>query len=129
MLSCCLLLPLQSGYFSTGFIQKLCAYDLFSHPSCNSPILKVRRSNLWFQIRNIYHFHFNVTSMWCILTFKNLASYIEDGRTATLQMLHFIYFFFNKYKYFKHAAHFPFFSSECRLFCNAIFFGSCVIQI
>ena len=32
------------------------------------------------------------------LTFKNRASYIQDGRTATLQMLHFI-FFFNKYKY------------------------------
>ena len=32
------------------------------------------------------------------LTFKNRASYIWDGRTATLQMLHFIYFF-NKYKY------------------------------
>jgi hypothetical protein len=32
------------------------------------------------------------------LTFKNCASYIYDGRTATLQMLHFIYFF-NKYKY------------------------------
>ena len=27
------------------------------------------------------------------LTFKNLASYIQDGRTATHQMLHFIYFF------------------------------------
>jgi len=33
-----------------------------------------------------------------VLTFKNRASYIWDGRTATLQMLHFIYFF-NKYKY------------------------------
>jgi len=33
------------------------------------------------------------------LTFKNRASYIEDGRTATLQMLHFIYFSFNNYKY------------------------------
>jgi hypothetical protein len=33
-----------------------------------------------------------------ILTFKNRASYIYDGRTATLRMLHFIYFF-NKYKY------------------------------
>ena len=32
-------------------------------------------------------------------TFKNRASYIQDGRTATLQMLHFIYIFFNKYKY------------------------------
>jgi hypothetical protein len=27
------------------------------------------------------------------LTFKNRASYIQDRRTATLQMLHFIYFF------------------------------------
>jgi hypothetical protein len=27
------------------------------------------------------------------LTFKNLASYIEDGCTATLQMLDFVYFF------------------------------------
>jgi len=26
------------------------------------------------------------------LTFQNRASYIWDGRTATLQMLHFIYF-------------------------------------
>jgi hypothetical protein len=34
-----------------------------------------------------------------LLTFKNRASYIQDGRTATLQMLHFIYIFFNKYKY------------------------------
>jgi len=28
-----------------------------------------------------------------VLTFKNRASYVQDGRTATLQMLHFIYFF------------------------------------
>jgi hypothetical protein len=27
------------------------------------------------------------------LTFKNRASYIQDGRTTTLQMLHFIFFF------------------------------------
>jgi hypothetical protein len=27
------------------------------------------------------------------LTFKKRASYIQDGRTATLHMLHFIYFF------------------------------------
>ena len=30
------------------------------------------------------------------LTFKNRASYIQDGRTATLQMLHFISFFFQQ---------------------------------
>jgi hypothetical protein len=27
------------------------------------------------------------------LTFKNRVSYIKDERTATIQMLHFIYFF------------------------------------
>jgi len=30
---------------------------------------------------------------WHTLTFKNRASYIYDGHTATLQMLLFIYFF------------------------------------
>jgi hypothetical protein len=65
------------------------------------------------------------------LTFKNRASYIYDGRTATLQMLHFIYIFSTNIstEYFKHAAHFPFFSSKCRLFRNAIFFDSPVINI
>jgi hypothetical protein len=36
----------------------------------------------------------NVSDIYSLsLTFKNRASYIQDGRTATLQMLHFIYFF------------------------------------
>jgi len=61
--------------------------------------------------------------MYYILTFKNRASYIKDGRTATLQMLHFIYIFSKNIstEYFKHAAHSPFFSSKCRLFHNATF--------
>jgi hypothetical protein len=32
------------------------------------------------------------------LTFRNPASYIKDGHTATLNTPHFLYFF-NKYKY------------------------------
>jgi len=32
-------------------------------------------------------------------------------------------------EYFKHAAHSPFFSSNCCLFHNATFFGSCIIHI
>jgi hypothetical protein len=66
-----------------------------------------------------------------ILTFRNRASYIEDGLTANLQVLHYIYFFStNKStEYFKHATHSPFFSSICRLFHNATFFGSCIIHI
>jgi hypothetical protein len=73
------------------------------------------------------------------LTFKNCASYIWDRRTATLQMLHFIYFsdvafyiFFSINictEYFEHAAHSLFFSSKCRLFHNATFFGSSIIHI
>jgi len=63
------------------------------------------------------------------LTYKNRAS--GDGRTGTLQMLHFINFFSTNIstEYLKHAAHSPFFSAKCRSFSNAIFFGSCVIHI
>jgi hypothetical protein len=32
-------------------------------------------------------------------------------------------------EYFKHAAHYPFFSSKCRLFHNDNFFDSCIIHI
>jgi len=65
------------------------------------------------------------------LTFKNRASYIKDGRTATLQMLHFIYIFSTNIntEYFKHAAYSPFFSSKYLLFPNATFFGPCIIHI
>jgi len=57
--------------------------------------------------------------------------HIEDGRTATLQMLHYIYTFSTNIstEYFKHAAHSPFFPSKCCLFRNATFFGSCIIHI
>jgi hypothetical protein len=34
----------------------------------------------------------------CRLTFRNRASYIQDGHTATLQTPYFIYYF-NKYPY------------------------------
>jgi hypothetical protein len=52
------------------------------------------------------------------LIFKNRASYIYDGRTTTLQMLHFIYIFSTNVstEYFKHAAHTPFFLQ------NAVYF-------
>jgi hypothetical protein len=43
----------------------------------------------------------------------------------------YIYFFSTNIstEYFKHDAHSPFFSSKCRLFHNANFFGSCIIHI
>jgi len=65
------------------------------------------------------------------LNFKNRASYIQDGRSATFQMLHFIYIFSTTIstEYFKHAAHSPFFPSKCRLLHNATFLGSCIIHI
>jgi hypothetical protein len=65
------------------------------------------------------------------LNLKNRVSYIWDGRTATLQMLHFIFFFSTNLstEYFKHVAHSPFFSLKCRSFHNTTFFGSCIIHI
>jgi hypothetical protein len=65
------------------------------------------------------------------LTFTNRPSYIYNTRTATLQMLHFIYFFPTNIstENFKHSAHSSFISSKCRLFHNATFFGSCIIHI
>ena len=55
----------------------------------------------------------------CILTFRNRASYIQDGHTATLQTPHFIYFFSTNIRteFFKHAAHSQFFSLQ-----NAVYF-------
>jgi hypothetical protein len=52
-------------------------------------------------------------------------------RTANLQTLHFIYLV-NKYTYkifFTCCTFSVFFSSKCRLFHNATFFGSCIIHI
>ena len=65
------------------------------------------------------------------LTLSCRTTYIYMSyRSANLQMLHFIYYSTNILtEYFKHAAHSLFFSSKCRLFHNAIFFGSCVIHI
>jgi len=65
------------------------------------------------------------------LTFKNRASYIQDGHASTLQMLHFMFFFSTNIstEYFKHSVHSPFFSSKCRLFHDATFFGSYIIHI
>jgi hypothetical protein len=65
------------------------------------------------------------------LSFRNPASYIKDGHTATFNIPHFLYFF-NKYTYwiFKTCCTLSnSFSSKCRLFHNATFFGSCIIHI
>jgi hypothetical protein len=65
------------------------------------------------------------------LSFKNRASYVWDGRYATFQLLHFIYFFLTNIstEYFKHAANCPFFSTNCRLFHNVTVFVSSIIHI
>ena len=72
------------------------------------------------------------------LTFKNRASYIYIYiyiyRTGVQlpSKCWILYIFFStniSTEYFKHAAHSPFFSSKCRLFHNATFFGSCIIHI
>ena len=53
-----------------------------------------------------------------LLTFRNRASYIQDGHTATLQTPHFIYFSKNiRTEFFKHTAHSTFFPLQ-----NAVYF-------
>jgi hypothetical protein len=58
------------------------------------------------------------TSWRAALTFRNHASYMQDGHTTFFQTPHFIYFF-NKYRYwiFLNVAHPPFFSLQ-----NAVYF-------
>ena len=64
------------------------------------------------------------------LTFKNRASYIYRTGIPLPSKCCILYIFSTNIstEYFKHAAHYPFFSSKCRLFHNATF-GSCVIHI
>jgi hypothetical protein len=57
------------------------------------------------------------------------AKHINDPVLSSLKMETIRLLFFNKYNYLKHAAHSPFFSSKCRLFYNATFFGLFIIHI
>jgi hypothetical protein len=65
------------------------------------------------------------------LTFRNRASYIQDGHAPLPSRCCILYIFSINIStgYFKHAAHSPLFPSKCLLFHNATFFGSCIIHI
>ena len=52
-----------------------------------------------------------------VLTFRNRASYIQDGHTATLHPILYIFSTNICTEFFKHAAHSPFFSLQ-----NAVYF-------
>jgi hypothetical protein len=103
----------QNFLYNTYFLHHITSATIWSHYEDRGSIFSqnIRKFNLW-------------------LTFKNCVSYIKDGHTTTLQMLHFIFFFSKNIstEYFKHAAHSPTFSSKCHLFHNAAF-GSCIIHI
>jgi len=65
-----------------------------------------------------------------ILTFKNLCPIYRTGVPLPSKCCILYIFSANiSTEYFKQAAHSPFFSSKCRLFHNATFFGSCIIRI
>jgi hypothetical protein len=68
--------------------------------------------------------------MQLYLTFKNLRPIYTTG-VPLPSKCSILYIFSTNIstEYFKHAAHTPFFSSKCRLFHNATFFGSCIIHI
>jgi hypothetical protein len=62
--------------------------------------------------------------------YKLCVLYIERAYHYSTNVAFCIYFSTNiSIEYFKHAAHSPFFSSKCRLFHNATFFGSSIIHI
>jgi hypothetical protein len=56
--------------------------------------------------------------------------HIHDPVLSSLKMegICFFFFFYIISDYFIYAAHSPFFSSKCRLFHNATFFGSRIIH-
>ena len=75
---------------------------------------------------------------WCFqpifsygLTFTNRASYIYRTGVPLPSKCCILYIFSTNIstEYFKNDAHSLFFSSKCRLFYNASFFGSCIIHI
>ena len=73
-----------------------------------------------------------VFTVFGTLTFRNRASYIYRTGTPLPSKHPILYFFRQIYVliFFKYAAHSPFFFfSNCRLFHNATFFGSCIIHI
>jgi hypothetical protein len=89
---------------------------------CHNMVVLVSRNTLPKHNLNL----FQVSVPLCYLralSFKSRASYIQDGRTATLQVLHFIYIFSTTIstEYFKHAAHSPFFSSKYCVFHSDTF--------
>ena len=65
-----------------------------------------------------------------ILTFRNLASYIWDGRKITLQTPHFIFIQqISVLNILSTLYNLHFFSSKCHLFHNATLFGFCITHI
>ena len=72
----------------------------------------------------------NVLKKEICLTFRNLASYIQDERKITLQMPHFIFIQQISVLYILNTLYnLHFFSSKCHLFHNAILFGFCITHI
>jgi hypothetical protein len=112
-----------------------CKYEYFSNKLSHTRMKKQSlHQNQGKITQTLRYLELNQNLTWereLSLTFKNCASYIQDGCTATLQNVAF-YILFQQIlstEYFKHVAHSPFFTSKCRLFHNAVFFGSCIIHV
>ena len=89
--------------------------------------------HLWpFRLCNIFpHYLIKGTTYYkSNLTFRNLASYIQDGRKITLYMPHFIFIQQISVLNILNMLHnLHFFSSKCRLFHNVTLFGFCITHI
>jgi hypothetical protein len=87
-----------------------------------------RRGSINFVIHNTPEIA--VCVFFFYLTFRNRASYIHDGHTATLQTPFYIFFQQIYVLNILNMLHtLRFFSSKCCLFHNATFSGSCIIHL
>ena len=104
----------------------------FVNPTCVclSVCLLNPRSHIRVPMTTVTTTH-SVTFTTKLLTFKNRASYIYRTGVPLPSRCCILYISSTTVstEYFKHAAHSPLFSSKCRLFHNATFFGSCIIHI
>jgi hypothetical protein len=76
---------------------KMCISSFFTAFVQN--IFHVKKNWARYDQKYILVFMLSPSYSCAILIFKNRPSYIWDGRTATLQKLHFIYIFFSNCKY------------------------------
>jgi hypothetical protein len=98
-----------------------------AHTGIRSPDRLARSQSLY---RTSYPAHAKFEEKYQINLQESCVLYIGRAYRYPSDVVFYIFFRTNtSTEHFKHAALSPFFSSKCRLFHNATFFGSCIIHI